>query len=252
MPEVTTAPTVAAVAGQLDIVAGQILDYALLLAAIGTITMALIELVKALLSWRQRFHRRRITRWLHTAPDPQAAHMQLLLLAAGGAENADVLYDQPTGKLMGQIQAAANVALDFPTRYRAFYDFLTATPQAREGAQDQRLWREFSEARMSERRRATRADDTQARSAAQARARLGNLVARKLDALQNKIEYDWARYNQASSVISGGILLGAILLHEKPLMHPGMMMLLSLTGGMVAPFAKDVVTSLTGLRARRT
>lgn len=247
----TPDPAVSPVAGTLDIVAGQILDYALLLAAIGTITMALLELVKALISWRKRFHRRRIERWLRAASDPQAVHDQLLLLAAGGIENVNVLYDQPTAKLLGQLQAAANVALDFPARYRDFYDFLTATPQSRDGVQDQRTWRAFSEARLSGKRR-TAGDDGDARAAAQARARLGNLVARKLDALQNKIEYDWARYNQASSVISGALLLGAILLHEKPQMHAGMMMLLALTGGMVAPFAKNVVSALTGLRARRS
>ena len=248
-----TSNTLSAMAQQLDVVAGQILDYALLLAAIGTVTMALLELIKALARWRKRFHRRQIANWLATATTRAALHDQLLLLAAGGTENADVLYDQPTGKLMGQIQAAANVALDFPERYKSFYDFITTAPRGDDGGKDQRAWREFSVARMSGRpRRASAADDVEARAATQARARLGNLVARKLDALQNAIEYKWARYNQAVSVVGGAALLAIILLRTPSEMSLGLMILVSITGGMVAPFAKDVVSALSGLRTRRT
>lgn len=234
---------------------GQILNYALLLAAIGTVAMALLELIKSVTYWRRHFHRRRLERWLATAPDSKAAYQQLMLLAAGGPENAVVLYDQPTAKLMGQVQAAANVALDFPSKYPAFYEFITAMPRARElrdGGDDAKLWHRFSEERMEGRPRKTSvADDMQARGAAQARARLGNLVSRKLDVLQNEIEFAWARLNQLWSVAGGGTLLAWVLLNQKP--HPSLelVVLLSLLGGLVAPFAKDVVSALTSLRARR-
>lgn len=234
---------------------GRILDYALLLAAIGTIAMALLELIKSVTYWRRHFHRRRIERWLANAPDSTAAYQQLMLLAAGGPGNANVLYDQPTAKLMGQVQAAANVALDFPSKYPAFYEFIAAMPLVRElrdGGDDAKLWRRFSEERMEGRpRKASVADDMQARSAAQARARLGNLVSRKLDVLQNAIEFDWARLNQLWSVAGGGTLLAWVLLNQKSPPSPELVVLLSLLGGLVAPFAKDVVSALTSLRARR-
>lgn len=234
---------------------GKILDYALLLAAIGTIAMALVELIKSVTYWRRHFHRGRLERWLATAPDSKAAHQQLMLLAAGGPGNANVLYDQPTAKLMGQVQAAANVALDFPSKYPTFYEFIAAMPRVRElrdGGDDAKVWRRFSEERMEGRpRKASVADDMQARGAAQARARLGNLVSRKLDVLQNEIEFDWARLNQLWSVVGGGTLLAWILLNQKPHLSAEMIVLLSVLGGLVAPFAKDVVSALTSLRARR-
>src|SRR3989304_5358600 len=52
--------------------------------------------------------------------------------AAGGAGGARALYDQPGEKLLGQMQAAVNVALDFPGVFPAFYGFLT--PGAPPGA----------------------------------------------------------------------------------------------------------------------
>ncbi|MGA9033646.1 MAG: hypothetical protein WB402_14115 [Sulfuricaulis sp.] len=234
---------------------GKILDYALLLAAIGTIAMALLELIKSVTYWRRHFHRGRLERWLATAPDSKSAHQQLMLLAAGGPGNANVLYDQTTAKLMGQVQAAANVALDFPSKYPAFYEFIAAMPQVRElreGADDAKIWLKFSAERMEGRpRKVSITDDMQARGAAQARARLGNLVSRKLDALQNEIEFVWARLNQLWSVAGGGALLAWILLNQKPHLSPDMIVLLSVLGGLVAPFAKDVVNALTSLRARR-
>ena len=244
-----------AIAVTVESFSGNILNYALLLAAIGTIAMALLELVKSVTFWRRHFQRRRIERWLAGAPDANAAQQQLLLLAAGGPDNAAVLYDQPTAKLMGQIQAAANVALDFPSKYSAFYEFLAALPQIRElraGADDADVWRRFSEERMEGRpRKASAADELQARGAAQARARLGNLVSRKLDVLQNQIEFGWARLNQLWSVAGGGALLAWILLHQTPQPRLELVVLLSVLGGLVAPFAKDVVSALTGLRARK-
>ncbi|MBI3779058.1 MAG: hypothetical protein HY274_09155 [Gammaproteobacteria bacterium] len=234
---------------------GKILDYALLLAAIGTVAMAMLELIKSVTYWRRHFHRRRLERWLATAANPPAAYQQLMLLAAGGPGNAAVLYDQPTAKLMGQVQAAANVALDFPSKYPAFYEFIAAMPAARElrdGGDDAKLWRRFSEERMEGRPRKTSiAEDVQARGATQARARLGNLVSRKLDVLQNEIEFAWARLNQLWSVAGGGALLAWILLNQKPQPSLGLIVLLSVLGGLVAPFAKDVVSALTSLRARR-
>jgi len=243
------------IAATVESFSGKILDYALLLAAIGTIAMALLELIKSVTFWRRHFHRKRIERWLATAPDAKAAYQQLMLLATGGIESAAVLYDQPTAKLMGQIQAAANVALDFPSKYGAFYEFIAAAPQVRElreSGDDAKLWRRFSEERMEGRpRKVSAADDVQARGAAQARARLGNLVSRKLDVLQNQIEFAWARLNQLWSVLGGGALLAWILLKQQPAPSPQLVLLLSVLGGLVAPFAKDVVSALTGLRARK-
>ena len=243
------------VAVAVENLSGTILDYALLLAAIGTIAMALLELIKSVTYWRRHFHRRRIEHWLATAPESTVAQQQLMLLAAGGPGNANVLYDQTTAKLMGQIQAAANVALDFPSKYPAFYEFIAAIPEIREmrdDGDDAKIWRRFSVERMEGRPRKTSlADDMQARGAAQARARLGNLVSRKLDVLQNEIEFDWARLNQLWSVAGGGALLAWVLLNQKTPPSPELIVLLSLLGGLVAPFAKDVVSALTSLRARR-
>ena len=113
--------TTAQTAQVIQNIADNALEYALLLAAIGTIAMALIEVVKGVFSLRKKFHRRRVADWLGDAD----CLNELLLLAAGSPQSADVLYDQPTERMMGQIQAAANLALDFPDQYQRVYVFFT-------------------------------------------------------------------------------------------------------------------------------
>ena len=130
-----------------------ILGYAVLLAAVATVTMALLDLVKALpvLTVRLRYHRARVAKWIGDS----TALNDLLILSVSGVESADALYDQPTDKMMGQIQSAANVAVDFPDLYPRIYDFLTKVPSsaaaAKEtdgksttaGTTDAQVWRDY-------------------------------------------------------------------------------------------------------------
>ncbi len=245
--------SLAVLAKAIETVSTHILDYALVLAAVGTITMALIELVKAVLHARLFFHRVMITRWIG---DDGAVRDELLQLAVAGAKNAAALYDQASEKMMGQIQAAANVALDFPAVYPRLYGFLTAGSAQAGMDTDQEKWRRFA-ARMTQgipAEATARAQfEADSRESTQARARLGNLVTRRLDALQTRLEYRWARLNQLTGLVAGTVLLWATLPATgdgKPIGWETRLTI-AVFGGLVAPFAKDVVTALTGLRTRR-
>ena len=242
-------------AGVISKISDHILDYALLLAAIGTITMALIELLKGVTTARMFFHRYMVKTWIQkytsNAKTAAATLNELLNLAAGGKNNANVLYDQPTGKMLGQIQAASNVALDFPSHYPAFYRLLAMVPGDAGSKADCDTWQGFCDSQLgAQARKPSKTDEAEARDASQARARLGNLVARKLDALQTKIEYWWARLNQLLAVAGGAGFLAYVLYQQSQDITINLVVL-SLFGGLVAPFAKDVVTALSGLRARR-
>jgi hypothetical protein len=229
-----------------------ILAYAVLLAAIATIIMALLELTKALLHLRLFYHRYMISKWLN---DDQR-YNELLILAVGEKDDSSMLFDQPTDKLMGQIQAVANVVMDFPHLYPALYEFLTHIPQAGSSLSgekaDSKIWSEFSRHVSSLQER----DKQELQLATQARARLDHFVARKLDAFQTKTEYKWARLNQLVSVVGSAIFICALLvkLEESKAVKgdysASQIFLLSAFGGMLAPFAKDVVSALSNLRAK--
>lgn len=252
------------VATIIDAITNQTLGYAILLAAIGTLSMAFIELFKGLTRWRRHFHRGELTRWM----SDQNSRRELLVLAAGGEQNADVLFDQPTERMLGQIQAAANLSLEYPDRYPHAYAFFThqdlplkdlQSQLAQTGAvaDDSELWANFAQ-RMT--REGISGDDaqrlkqeTEGRAAQQARVRLGNLVARRLDMFQNRTQYRWARLNQLFSIIAGATLTAYALASTTRIDSATdifALVLLSMLAGMLAPFAKDVVAAISGLRAK--
>ena len=97
---------------------------------------------------------------------------------------------------------------------------------------------------------APNADPADAAAAAQARARLSNLVSRKLDGFQLRTDFWWSRLNQlASMVISVGLMFYAIGLVQGSNLWFGNIAL-GLISGLLAPFMKDLTQSIASLKAR--
>ncbi len=244
-----------AVASVIDAIVNDTLNYALLLAAIGTLAMVLIELLKGLAAIRRRFHRYQFNRWIVSAE----ARREVMILATGGERYAEVLFDQPTDRMLGQIQASANLSLEFPDRYPHAYAFFTQpdlasadSVQITQSFSDSQLWANFAMATASTEGVAL-SPPPDSRAAQQARVRLGHLIARRLDSFQNRTQYLWARGNQGASIIVGaGLSLYALTrttYAESP-RDIAMLLALALLAGMLAPFAKDVVAAVSGIRTK--
>lgn len=225
-----------------------IVDWALLLAAVAAITMALLELAKAILRLRPKYHRWRLRSWLREG----GTIKELFILAVGDAGTPNALLDQPTDKMMGQIQAAAQTALDFPLSFPALYTFMTREPSA-EGAApaeevDAEIWRRFC-ARVEEGGKLD-SESTEVTRATRARARLDHFTARKLDAFQTVTEYIWSRFNQVVAVVGATAFLIFLFTSQGKL--SATTVATAFFGGMLSPLAKDLVTALSGIAARRT
>ena len=230
----------------LEGVAQHILDYALVLAAVGVLAMALLELLKGLLRLRRYYHRGRVRHWMGA----ESAYSSLLALTVGAQADADALFYQPLSKMMGQIQAAATVALEFPSSYPEFFGFITALPGQPVASDDVQKWKLYAaRAEAGNLNKDDAADQQLIRDGTQARARLDHLVARKLDAFQSASEYRWALLNQMVSVVIGTLILWYVM---AQLGAPVAAYAVAVMGGLAAPFAKDVVSALSGLRATRT
>lgn len=245
-----------------------LLSYTAVLAAIGTLAMAIVEILKSLIRAPLWFNKWRVARWTGDAkgisagarrgsPRPDPVLAELLLLAVGGATNWRTLFDQPVEKMMGQIQAAANVALEFPKDYPHLYTWLTTVPASywERGAHDAtrkdgQKWAEQIDVVNKVRAlpagaRLSAKEVAAAQEASKARARLNNLVARKLDAFQNNTQYRWARWNQYSAtVISIAIFLFALWDSVHGAAGFFRYALLALPAGVIAPFAKELTGSL--------
>lgn len=239
-----------------------LLSYITVLAAIGTLAMAIVEMLKSVARASLWFNRWCVARWASDTRDgaefggnPVLA--ELLLLAVGGDRYWRTLYDQPVEKMMGQIQAAANVALEYPKDYPHLYAWLTRVPDWywEKGATDSTRddgtrWAEAVEvvnriralpagAKVPARELAT------AQEASKARARLNNLVARKLDAFQNNTQYRWTRWNHyGATVISMAVFLIALWESWHEVSGFFQYAVLALPAGVIAPFAKQLSQSL--------
>lgn len=114
---------------------------------------------------RRRFHQYEMRRWIERKPYQSlfkalrvggdagagsARWQEFLALVSGGYATRRAVFDPPIERLMSQVQAATNTALDFPDRYPNFYEFLTADAARKVGTpgtatqaplSDSELWR---------------------------------------------------------------------------------------------------------------
>lgn len=265
----------------IDRLVGFVLRYAVTLAAVSAFSMALLESVKALLSWRDRFHKRHLLRWVNSISLPREAceqinwhfdeaqfnervYAKLLRLTTGETPGGaamvkpiewtpwvvsagNALFALSLDKMMGQIQDAADTALGNPHVYPELYLFLTAGADLTDIANWFR-WAQEPPARSTE-------DAKTAKTQADTYARLRQLIRRRLDAFQVTTSYRWETGNQVASVLLGAVVLFGSLVYltlDKPpkssLEWIGLAFV-SLTGGILAPVAKDLVIALKKVRS---
>jgi len=255
-----------------------LLGYVAALAAVGALSMALIEAGKKLLDSRTKFHALRWTRWMIRSASDETnralALTELLqlttgvprdegtraaerLLAAGGhlpllnafspaPEHA--LFALDLARMMGSIQDAADIALASPRQYPGLYLFMTT------GADPDDVTRWLSEG-------ATLGltDDNAEPPTAQQRqtikeraerfARLRQIVKRKLDGFQLYTGDRWASWNQFAANALGIVVMFGILVwlrRTSTIATPNTvsMVVFSLFGGILSPVAKDIINAL--------
>ena len=252
------------VRGAVEAFASNLLDYALALAAVGALAMALIELCKKLLDSRTKFHAKRWTAWMKKSGDGvidfvdrRQAYADLIQLCTGvtpgeAADSSATLVDRdgslPTwhgwdpdpaysvfslepARMMGAIQDAGDLALAAPDRYKALFRLMTAGAKQ----SDIDVW-------------SNRSGDV--KEQAEAFARLRQIFKRKLDSFQLYTEQRWASYNQFAANVVGAIIMFAALfsLRSDLALGLGPIVLLSLFGGILSPVAKDLVAALRRVR----
>lgn len=189
---------------------------------------------------------------------------ELLTLTVGGHDSSGTLYSQPTAKMMAQIQLASNTAADHPHKYKNLYKFLTSTElRKREGSEmsdDADLWMKLCEQldavpeaeaipttdepsiAQSPTNSPVQPSDPEVRNASRARARLDNVIARKLDALQAQIERGWENANLTVSAFFGVVI--AMLFYDTAFGPWYLSMLIAV--GIVSGFVGNFLTNLAG------
>jgi hypothetical protein len=295
-----------AVLGSLTEISDFILSYAITLAALGALTVALIEAWKKVWGTQAKFHRRSVLRWLQNegtqnattggvpntpAPAPARHYLaapiaplgtdqqaydaarcfeQLLLLTTGvgrykpSVEGGRItykrsiefaLFELELDRLMGQVQDAADIALNNPRLFPDLFQLLTRSADPT----DVQRWLDDVQKPMT----ALAHDDEQRKVIADRYTRLKQLVRRHLDSFQIVTAMRWREWNQLWAFLVGVVLLFLAQWMTLPsvqdwaFLSPSTwvwprvegwamfkMVAMSLLGGMLAPVAKDLVDAL--------
>lgn len=261
-----------------------LLRYLGALAAVGALSMALIEAGKKLLDSRTKFQALRWTRWVMRTPldragvtsapaSHQRAMSELLrlctgvtveeaesvsrrLLERGGhlplthafrPEPAHALFALDLSRMMGSIQDAADIALALPSDYPDLFQLMTV------GAKPEDAARWYSDGTSALAAIADLNPTPEQRQAvkehAERFARLRQIVKRKLDGFQLYTGDRWSSWNQTAANAVGMVAMFMILtwLQRNSAVASisfPSVIVFSLLGGILSPVAKDLVSAL--------
>lgn len=224
-------------------VADHLTAFVAAMAAVGVLSMAIIQTLKDMLPLRNGYQRAFLRAWLarkHRAagggPDPHAAERDLVRLATAGDDKA--FYDIPTEQLCGQIGAAMQVVLDYPGKHA---DLLRLMAALADREDVERLIAATAPA----------PGEKRAQEEVDARARVMHHVQRAIDGLQIAAGYRWKLYLQIAS-FGLSFLVTVIGVAMQPpgleaVQVPGIV-LIGIVGGFLAPVARDLLAALQKLR----
>jgi hypothetical protein len=235
---------------------GTALTFAGALAIAGTLAMAILQVIKELTPIRRGYQRRWLERWFRVRAEnftvaglgviPSAlleldtlsaarAQSTLVELATGGEANA--FYDLAVEQLVAQMNAAAQIALEYPHTHFSLLAVLSQGADVRDVAQV-----------VARAEAGTREPDP---AVLDARNRVGHRIQRNLDGIQIALGSRWKLWMQVASITLTVLFVElAIFTNVKDYNSATLLVgiVLGIVGGYLAPVTRDVVAALQSLR----
>lgn len=229
--------------------------WALPLAAIGTVSMALLQTAKNVFPMRRRFQKSLLQDWLIKSAAgatfstrkkvcADSASKDLIRLSTSGDE--DAFFDLPIEDLCARIRSTTTVILDYPTLHE--HIFLCLANGSLVQDIDKLLHPPKPEIFLKRADEHTQEDKLKIREYAAAKTRLTAQVRCSVDAIQTLVAYRWKyRLQVASLALSAfiGVIalnLGAGVKGVYPTI--GGTVLIAVMSGFLAPVARDLVAGI--------
>jgi hypothetical protein len=240
--------------------------WAVPLAAIGTVSMALLQTAKNLFPLRSGFQRRRFRKWLETASatppgwtthedlkslkfDSKTAETDLIALASAG--DSESFYELPIEQMCTQIRGVSTVVLDYPAEHAALLHCLVS--QANSADIEHVLVPPTVEVLSKRPDQQSDHEKKKVREYAAAKTRLAAQTRCTIDAIQTSIGSRWKRSLQLASFFLSAILgwVSLLLGVNKPETIPSFpsVLLIGLLSGFLAPVARDLVAAVESWRS---
>ncbi len=233
-------------------VAENSMAYATAMAAIGVLTMAIIQTLKDMFPTRDWFQEWRLKAWLRekaavaanigaVTPNADTAEQDLIRLATAGDRGA--FYDLSIEQMCGQMNAAAQIILEYPGDHKDLLGCLASLAKK----EDIEELLEVRSGTMPGMRTQPQVD---------ARTRVIHHVQRSIDGFQISTGFRWKWLLQVVSfAVSFVLIFAGLSLYERSgsssqiALNTPWFVLIGLIGGFLAPVARDLVVALQKLRS---
>jgi hypothetical protein len=250
--------------GGLTAIRSFVADWTVPLAAIGTLSMAILQTAKNLLPMRQGYQRRFMKNWLTEAvkgfpcdlkrnskeqsTDEELAETDLTNLAAAGDD--DAFYSLEAVQMCAQVRNLASVLLDYPAEHELLLFCLVTQAQINDFRRI--LLSPAQEVLARAPHEHTEEQKKEIKEYASAKSRLAAQIRCNVDAIQASIEFRWKRSMQILSLILCAIIgVVALLISNKgasPADFWGVI-LIAVISGVLAPVARDLAAAVENWRS---
>lgn len=187
-----------------------------------------------------------------TPEHPVSAWTQMLELCSAGDETA--LTGLDVDQICGQLNGAAQIAVQFPSRYRSLLEVLAsgASPSDLERISEPDEALEVKrrvDARKSEKLAIEPRDQALLDQYQGARTRMSNYVQRSVDALHVRLESRWQWWVNLAGLFFSALIVGFIMWQKA--VRPDALSFLrlviaSIAGGFLAPIARNLAAAIKG------
>jgi hypothetical protein len=224
--------------------------WAVPLAAIGTVSMALLQIAKNILPLRSAFQRKALREWLRTRGEDAAGDAEKDLIELTTAGDAEAFYNSSIEDLCGQMKGAVPVILDYPDKHEKLLRCLASEASDKDTVlllNPPAMDLFFKPAAHS-----TREEKEEVRLYAAAKLRVGVQVRCAIDAIQSHVGFRWKRRLQILSLLlSAALGLIALFVSADAGVYPsiGATLVVGLLAGFLAPVARDLVAAVEKWRS---
>ena len=251
-----------------------LMKYLVALAAVGALTMALIEAYKKVFDSRTKYHFNFVREFINTDKEALKTSMEIneklhlnhtfsdtfselvhlmcgievgkaRLITNKDEEKLLTVFSLEVANLMSKIQDAVDAAIDNPNRYPNLFIFATSGADTDDAA----TWIMIAQTPPGS------ADPAVAKTRSELYTRLHQLAKRKLDRLQLQLTYRWTNLNQLYANALGGatLFITLVWINRSNTMHPDdywIIFIVSIIGGILSPIAKDMISWLQKVKTR--
>lgn len=199
----------------------------LIVIAIGTVAMSLVEFLKSVFMLKRQFNQLMFMKWLGVKDKekPQSdIYKEFYSVVVGEEKSLATWFNQSTDKIFPHLHTAAQLVVEYKEIYPKLFKFFAGnTPQ--------------------------KVEENNARSDAS----ISHFVSSRVEVFRLSLDFKWEKINQTMALLFAiGLTFALGMDNGNELsLDTGYLIFLGVMSGLFAPVAKDLVSALITLQFRR-